>query len=383
MQPGDEVADHAASHAADRRRDRQHGPRHVRRRRHQPLDLHAAAARDRAHGAAQGADRRVADRGHHRLESRHRAGDGRDRSRKTCRRACRTSPARSWNTKSARSGPGESKRLELSLKAEKAGVIQNTIHVRGEGEPGGHSTRCRSKWSPRSLQVEVEGPKRRFLERQATYTLSVANPGTAPARDVELVGVPAAGHEVRRDRFARAIRPGAARRLLEPGRAAAGQGRSRQADDAARSSRASSGCGSKAGPAWAWPPPASRSCRSSKSAELVHTRQGPRRSDRSRQRDDLRDPRHQHRHQSGDERPRGRPHARRRCRPSAAKARRGPPATPRKVVFEPLARLNPQEEVIYKVQVQGMQAGRPPRPRAALQRRMAHARHPRREHAGV
>jgi len=28
-----------------------------------------------------------------------------------------------------------------------------------------------------------------------------------------------------------------------------------------------------------------------------------------------------------------------------------------KVVFEPLARLNPQEEVIFKVQVQGLKAG--------------------------
>jgi uncharacterized repeat protein (TIGR01451 family) len=37
------------------------------------------------------------------------------------------------------------------------------------------------------LDVVLEGPKRRYLERQATYQLSVANPGTAPARQVELV----------------------------------------------------------------------------------------------------------------------------------------------------------------------------------------------------
>ncbi len=37
------------------------------------------------------------------------------------------------------------------------------------------------------LQVTVEGPKRRFLERQATYVLQIANPGTASARDVDLV----------------------------------------------------------------------------------------------------------------------------------------------------------------------------------------------------
>ena len=43
----------------------------------QPLHLHAAAAHDRAHRPAQGADRRVAHRRHHGLQSRHRPGDGR------------------------------------------------------------------------------------------------------------------------------------------------------------------------------------------------------------------------------------------------------------------------------------------------------------------
>jgi uncharacterized repeat protein (TIGR01451 family) len=37
------------------------------------------------------------------------------------------------------------------------------------------------------LEVAVQGPKRRYLERQATYTMLVSNPGTAPAKEVELV----------------------------------------------------------------------------------------------------------------------------------------------------------------------------------------------------
>ena len=37
------------------------------------------------------------------------------------------------------------------------------------------------------LQVTVEGPERRFLERPATYQVSVDNPGTAPAKEVQLV----------------------------------------------------------------------------------------------------------------------------------------------------------------------------------------------------
>ena len=82
--------------------------------------------------------------------------------------------------------PGESKRLELTLKAEKAGVITNTIHAHGEaGLVAEHNAQV-EVIAPQ-LQVDVNGPKKRFLERQATHTLSVANPGTAAARDVELV----------------------------------------------------------------------------------------------------------------------------------------------------------------------------------------------------
>ena len=46
--------------------------------------------------------------------------------------------------------PGESKRLELSLQAEKAGLIENTIRRPRRREPGRARTRCRSKSSPRS-----------------------------------------------------------------------------------------------------------------------------------------------------------------------------------------------------------------------------------------
>jgi uncharacterized repeat protein (TIGR01451 family) len=38
-----------------------------------------------------------------------------------------------------------------------------------------------------ALEVALEGSRKRFLDRQATYTVSIANPGTAPAREVELV----------------------------------------------------------------------------------------------------------------------------------------------------------------------------------------------------
>jgi uncharacterized repeat protein (TIGR01451 family) len=84
--------------------------------------------------------------------------------------------------------PGELKRLELSLRADKAGVVQNKIKVRGDANLAAQHVAQIEIVAPQ-LQVAVEGPKRRFLERQATYVLQVANPGTAAARDVELVAL--------------------------------------------------------------------------------------------------------------------------------------------------------------------------------------------------
>lgn len=82
--------------------------------------------------------------------------------------------------------PGESKRLELSLRAEKPGLIENTIIVRGEGNLNA-THKVQIEVVAPQLQVDVNGPKKRFLERQATYAVSVANPGTAAARNVDLV----------------------------------------------------------------------------------------------------------------------------------------------------------------------------------------------------
>lgn len=82
--------------------------------------------------------------------------------------------------------PGESRHLELILRAERPGVVENTIRVRGDGDLVAEH-RVRLEVIAPQLAVGIEGPRRRFLQRQATYALQVANPGTAPARDVELV----------------------------------------------------------------------------------------------------------------------------------------------------------------------------------------------------
>lgn len=82
--------------------------------------------------------------------------------------------------------PGESKHLDLSLRAERAGVTQNRIQVRGDAGLAAQHVAQIEVVAPQ-LQVVVDGPKRRFLDRQATYTLQIGNPGTATARDIDLM----------------------------------------------------------------------------------------------------------------------------------------------------------------------------------------------------
>jgi uncharacterized repeat protein (TIGR01451 family) len=82
--------------------------------------------------------------------------------------------------------PGESRELSLTLRAVKAGTVENVLVVRGEGNLIAEDRLQLEVIAPQ-LQVGVQGPSLRYLERQATYSLSLSNPGTAPAKDVELV----------------------------------------------------------------------------------------------------------------------------------------------------------------------------------------------------
>lgn len=81
--------------------------------------------------------------------------------------------------------PGESKTLELTLKAEKPGQITNVLVVRGDAGLSAEDRVSIEVIAPQ-LEVDVKGPSRRFLDRQATYVFSVANRGTAAAKEVEL-----------------------------------------------------------------------------------------------------------------------------------------------------------------------------------------------------
>ncbi len=88
--------------------------------------------------------------------------------------------------------PGESRQLQLRLKAVQAGTIANVVTARGDANLHAQHRFNLEVTSPQ-LDLALAGPKRRYLEREATYQLSVSNPGTAPAQQVELVAYLPAG----------------------------------------------------------------------------------------------------------------------------------------------------------------------------------------------
>jgi uncharacterized repeat protein (TIGR01451 family) len=81
---------------------------------------------------------------------------------------------------------GETRRMELMLTAEKAGHVVNVLTAQAEGNLHVKQKVEFNVIAP-SLAVDIEGPARRYLERPATYTVTVDNPGSAAARDVQLV----------------------------------------------------------------------------------------------------------------------------------------------------------------------------------------------------
>ncbi len=82
--------------------------------------------------------------------------------------------------------PGEQRELDLTLSAAQAGRVFNILTARGDGNLTAEA-QCEIEVIAPALEIAVEGPAKRYLERQATYTVSVSNPGTAPAKEVELV----------------------------------------------------------------------------------------------------------------------------------------------------------------------------------------------------
>ncbi len=81
---------------------------------------------------------------------------------------------------------GETRELELVLTAERAGPVVNALTARADGDLQVQQQVEFEVIAP-ELQLTVDGPQRRYLERPATYQVIIENPGTAPAHDIELV----------------------------------------------------------------------------------------------------------------------------------------------------------------------------------------------------
>ena len=84
--------------------------------------------------------------------------------------------------------PGETKTLQLPLKAVKPGAYQHVVAASNDTNVSVTDTLDIEVTAPQ-LEVAIDGPRVRYLDRQATYTVSVANGGTAAASDVELAAI--------------------------------------------------------------------------------------------------------------------------------------------------------------------------------------------------
>ena len=82
--------------------------------------------------------------------------------------------------------PGQTRTVDLELEAKEPGVQQNTVRLVASNADPVESTVEIEVVAP-DLGVEVDGPSRRYLEREANYKVSITNRGTAAARNVELI----------------------------------------------------------------------------------------------------------------------------------------------------------------------------------------------------
>ena len=82
--------------------------------------------------------------------------------------------------------PGETRELELTLKADKPGPVENVIIARADGGLSVEQ-RARLQIVAPQLKTGIRGPAKRYLDRRAKFQISVSNPGTASAENVDLV----------------------------------------------------------------------------------------------------------------------------------------------------------------------------------------------------
>ena len=88
--------------------------------------------------------------------------------------------------------PKESKQLPVVLQCVSPGKIVNQIKAIGDNNLESIAELSIDVLAP-DLELKIAGPRQRYLERKAAYTLTVSNPGTAPANGVDLVAQLPAG----------------------------------------------------------------------------------------------------------------------------------------------------------------------------------------------
>lgn len=82
--------------------------------------------------------------------------------------------------------PGDVRRQILRLRATKPGRVVSTVRLTGEDGVSSESKVEIETVSP-ALEVALDGPSMRYLERQTTYNVQIGNSGTANAADVDVV----------------------------------------------------------------------------------------------------------------------------------------------------------------------------------------------------
>ncbi|MDO5566053.1 MAG: hypothetical protein Q4G59_05305 [Planctomycetia bacterium] len=82
--------------------------------------------------------------------------------------------------------PQETKQLVLTLKGVKPGKAINRLSVKADNGLIEERETPITVTSP-ELQLEIAGAKTRYLDREATYVLKIHNPGTAAAKNIQLV----------------------------------------------------------------------------------------------------------------------------------------------------------------------------------------------------
>jgi uncharacterized repeat protein (TIGR01451 family) len=82
--------------------------------------------------------------------------------------------------------PGQSRTVDLELEAVEAGQRSNVVSVYASNMDRTTAEIPIEVIAPK-LQVKADGPRMRYLERQATYQVTIANTGTAMAQNIHLV----------------------------------------------------------------------------------------------------------------------------------------------------------------------------------------------------